>query len=359
MHGAVSNAIWSKGCNKCRLNRTSAVFQHYARTTASTIAAANFGSAIARLACGILKPNTPTGVRGSSDRSISTACVSVAKHLNSSGVATDNIYSASSASSSSCGAMEVIRVPCLSDNYVWLLHEPSSARTAVVDPAELHPVVLELERRGWTLDAILNTHHHWDHVGANLDLKHRFPQCTVVGPRADKDRIPGIDVQVGEGDTWRFGVLDVRVFDTPGHTRGHITYWIPESNALFPGDTLFALGCGRLFEGSPRQMWSSLSKLLPLPDDTRVYCAHEYTAANARFAVTVDPHNRLLAERKDRVDAARMKGEATVPSTLGEEKATNPFLRPGDPAIRKQMGLGPGAEDWEVFAAVRAAKDQF
>ncbi|GIL46170.1 hypothetical protein Vafri_3219 [Volvox africanus] len=355
MQGAISNAIWSKGCNKCPLSRASAVFRRSVIHTPSTITVANFGSAIARLAGGFLVLGTTIGVRGSNERAIRTACITAAQHLNSSSVATDNISSASS----SCIGMEVVRVPCLSDNYVWLLHEPSSGRTAVVDPAELHPVVSELERRGWTLDAILNTHHHWDHVGANMDLKRRFPHCTVVGPRADQDRIPGIDTQVGEGDTWRFGVLDVRVFDTPGHTRGHITYWIPQSNALFPGDTLFALGCGRLFEGSPRQMWSSLSKLLPLPDHTRVYCAHEYTEANARFAVTVDPHNRLLAERKDRVEAARRKGEATVPSTLGEEKATNPFLRPGDPAIRKQMGLGPGAEDWEVFAAIRAAKDQF
>ncbi|GFR39999.1 hypothetical protein Agub_g533, partial [Astrephomene gubernaculifera] len=257
------------------------------------------------------------------------------------------------------GGMEVVRVPCLSDNYVWLLRDEASGRTAVVDPAEAAPVMQALESRGWSLDAILNTHHHADHVGGNRALKTAFPAASIVGPRADRDRIPGIEVQVGDGDVWHFGSQRVEVFDTPGHTRGHITYWMPGADALFPGDTLFALGCGRLFEGSPQQMWASLSKLLPLPDTARVYCAHEYTAANARFAVTVDPGNAALKERKARVDEARARGEATVPSLLGEERATNPFLRPHDPAIRQQLGLGAAAEDWEVFAAVRAAKDRF
>ncbi|KXZ44042.1 hypothetical protein GPECTOR_75g766 [Gonium pectorale] len=255
--------------------------------------------------------------------------------------------------------MEVIRVPCLSDNYVWLLREPSSGLTAVVDPAEEGPVLEELNKRGWSLNHILNTHHHMDHVGANTALKRRFAGLTIVGPRADWQRIPGIDVQVGDGDTWQLGPLEFRVFDTPGHTRGHITYWVPQAEALFSGDTLFALGCGRLFEGTPQQMWSSLSKLLPLPDATRVYCAHEYTASNARFAVSVDPGNQALAERKARVDAARARGEATVPSLLAEEKATNPFLRPADPAIRKHLGFDQTAPDWEVFGAIRAAKDRF
>ncbi|EFJ49495.1 hypothetical protein VOLCADRAFT_74188 [Volvox carteri f. nagariensis] len=306
---------------------------------------------------------TTAAIRGSATSNSRAAFRSCAPPRCTRGTSTSTRTHASTADcgpmTGDCGALEVVRVPCLSDNYVWLLREPTSGRTAVVDPAELHPVVSELERRGWVLDAILNTHHHWDHVGANLDLKRRFPSCDIVGPRADKDRIPGIEVQVGEGDSWHLGSLEVRVFDTPGHTRGHITYWVPQAGALFPGDTLFALGCGRLFEGSPRQMWSSLSKLLALPDHTRVYCAHEYTAANARFAMTVDPDNPQLADRKMRVDAARAKGEATVPSTLGEEKATNPFLRPGAPSVRKNMGLGPAAEDWEVFAAVRAAKDRF
>ncbi|KAG2431271.1 hypothetical protein HYH02_013404 [Chlamydomonas schloesseri] len=266
--------------------------------------------------------------------------------------------------SGAAGVMEVVRVPCLSDNYVWLLHEVAPAgggagRTAVVDPAEEGPVVEALAARGWTLDAVLNTHHHADHTGANLALKRRFPGLMVVGPRADKDRIPAIDVQVGCGDTWHLGGLEVRVFDTPGHTRGHITYYVPQAASLFPGDTLFALGCGRLFEGSPQQMWASLSKLTPLPDDTLVYCAHEYTQSNARFAVTVDPRNAALAQRKAAIDAARAQGEPTVPSRLGEEKATNPFLRPHDPAIRQQLGFDAAAPDWQVFGAIRAAKDRF
>ncbi|KAG2482739.1 hypothetical protein HYH03_018334 [Edaphochlamys debaryana] len=255
--------------------------------------------------------------------------------------------------------LEVVRVPALSDNYIWLLHDPASGTTGVVDPAEEEPVVAALAQRGWTLNAVLNTHHHSDHVGANTALMRRFPGLTVVGPRADKDRIPGIQVQVGDGDTWALGSVELRVYDTPGHTRGHIAYWAPAAEALFPGDTLFALGCGRLFEGDPPTMWASLSKLLPLPDATRVYCAHEYTQSNAKFAVTVDPHNAALAERKRQIDDARKRGEPTVPSTLGEEKATNPFLRPTDPAIRKQLGFDAAAEDWRVFGAIRAAKDRF
>ncbi|GLC34674.1 hypothetical protein PLESTB_001236100 [Pleodorina starrii] len=378
LHGTrfVHSALWSKAYDRrYSLGGAAAAFNNNS-TFAATAATARFGGPVGKAAVGFLVLGTAaavssgSGISGISGRVApfcSTRGRSSATNTTTTAANTDSPASSHPSSSSSRGvspspspmAMEVVRVPCLADNYVWLLREPSSGRTAVVDPAELHPVVSELERRGWSLDTILNTHHHWDHVGANEHLKRRFPGLQVVGPRADKDRIPGIDVQVGDGDSWQFGSLEVRVFDTPGHTRGHITFWVPQAGALFPGDTLFALGCGRLFEGSPRQMWSSLSKLLPLPDDTRVYCAHEYTAANARFAVTVDPTNTHLAERKARVDEARAKGEATVPSLLGEEKATNPFLRPGDSAIRQQMGMGPEAEDWQVFAAVRAAKDRF
>lgn len=256
-------------------------------------------------------------------------------------------------------ALEVVRVPCLSDNYVWLLREPTTGTTAVVDPAEVRPVQQELDSRGWKLNHILNTHHHMDHVGGNLALKKAHPGLTVVGPRADAERIPGIDVALGDGDKWQLGALEVRVFDTPGHTRGHICLWMPQAEALFCGDTLFALGCGRLFEGTPATMWASLSKLLALPDATRVFCAHEYTQSNARFAASVDPGNGALRERKARIDAARAQGVATVPSLLGEEKATNPFLRPHDPAIRSALGLSPEAADAVAFGAIRAAKDRF
>lgn len=256
-------------------------------------------------------------------------------------------------------AMEVVRVPALSDNYVWLLHEPKSGKTAVVDPAEAPPVTAALQQRGWSLDYIFNTHHHFDHTGGNMQLKKQFQGLEIVGPKADAARIPGIDIQVGDGDTWQFGELEMRVFDTPGHTRGHITYWLPEAKALFPGDTLFALGCGRLFEGDPQMMWKSLSKLLPLPADTLVYCAHEYTQSNARFAVSVDPNNAALQERKQRIDDARSKGEPTVPSLLGEELETNPFLRPHDAGIRNSVKADNNTPDWEVFGRVRAAKDRF
>jgi hydroxyacylglutathione hydrolase len=228
-----------------------------------------------------------------------------------------------------------------------------------VDPAEVPPVNAALEQRGWSLDYIFNTHHHFDHTGGNLQLKKQFQGLQIVGPRADAGRIPGIDIQVGDGDSWQFGELEFKVFDTPGHTRGHIAYWVPEAKALFPGDTLFALGCGRLFEGDPKTMWSSLSKLLPLPADTLVYCAHEYTQSNARFAVSVDPNNTALQERKKRIDDARSKGEPTVPSLLGEELQTNPFLRPHDSGIRSAVKADNSTPDWEVFGRVRTAKDKF
>ncbi|KIZ07846.1 hypothetical protein MNEG_0099 [Monoraphidium neglectum] len=256
------------------------------------------------------------------------------------------------------GTLDVAIIPVLSDNYIWLLREPASGRTAAVDPALAPPVIAELEKRGWgELHYILNTHHHLDHTSGNLDLKKAFPGLKVVGPRADHRRIPGIDVQLGDGDAWQFGGLEMRVFDTPGHTRGHIALWFPRAEALFPGDTLFSIGCGMLFEGDPKTMWGSLSKLASLPKETRVYCAHEYTASNANFAAGINPANTALLERKARVEEARARGEPTLPSLLGDELAVNPFLRPHDPEIRAAVGLPPGAADWEVFGAVRRAKD--
>src|SRR5579875_3693668 len=175
------------------------------------------------------------------------------------------------------------QIPVLKDNYVYLLHEPKRDVTAAVDPAVAAPVLKMLADTGWRLTHILNTHHHGDHTGGNLELK-AATGCTIVGPRADRARIPGIDVELGEGDEYALGAAVARVFDVPGHTRGHIAYWFSGSRALFCGDTLFLMGCGRLFEGTPAQMWTSLSKLRALPPDTRVYCAHEYTQSNARFA---------------------------------------------------------------------------
>ncbi len=253
--------------------------------------------------------------------------------------------------------LEIVQIPVLSDNYVYLVREPASGAVGVVDPAVAEPVEAELERRRWRLTHVLNTHHHGDHVGGNQRLKARY-EATVVGPRADRARIPGIDVEVGEGDEYRFGEAPARVFDIPGHTRGHIAYWFAESKALFCGDTIFSLGCGRVFEGTPQQMWSSLSKLRGLPDDTRVYCAHEYTQSNARFARTVDPDNPDLMRRIAEVDRLRAAGRPTVPSLMGEERRANPFLRADQPALAAAVGLSAG-DPVAVFAEVRRRKDVF
>lgn len=253
--------------------------------------------------------------------------------------------------------LDIVQIPVLTDNYVYLAHEPTTGATAVVDPAVTEPVFVELERRGWVLTHILNTHHHMDHVGGNLEIKDRTG-CVIVGPRADRDRIPGIDIEVGEGDSYFLGAAEARIFDVPGHTRGHIAYWFADSDALFCGDTLFAMGCGRLFEGSPLQMWTSLSKLLDLPDATRIYCAHEYTEANGRFALSVEPDNPALQSRMQQVLNLRAAGQPTVPSTLAEEKRTNPFLRPTSRALQARIGL-EGADPVSVFARTRALKDDF
>ncbi len=253
--------------------------------------------------------------------------------------------------------LEIEQIPVLNDNYVYLAHEPASGATAVVDPAVAGPVLDTARAKGWTITHILNTHHHGDHTGGNLEIK-EATGCTIVGARSDSGRIPGIDVQVGEGDSMALGGAVARVFDVPGHTSGHIAYWFEESEALFCGDTLFALGCGRLFEGTAEQMWRSLSKLRDLPAATRVYCAHEYTQANARFAVTVDPQNLTLAERSQEIDRMRAAGHPTVPSTLGEEAATNPFLRADDEGLAAAVGLA-GADPVAVFAEVRGRKDRF
>jgi hydroxyacylglutathione hydrolase len=254
-------------------------------------------------------------------------------------------------------ALEIVQIPVLSDNYVYLLREPASGAVGVVDPAVHEPVLAELTQRGWRLTHILNTHHHPDHVGGNVALK-EATGCTIIGPEADAERIPGLDMAVGDNEGINLGNETARVFDVPGHTRGHIAFWFADSKALFCGDTLFALGCGRLFEGTPAQMWSSLSKLRALPDDTRVYCAHEYTESNARFAVTVEPGNETLHQRYHRIRDLRAAGKPTVPSTLGEEKATNPFLRPMSDNIRLHLDMA-GADDVAVFAEVRRRKDGF
>ena len=259
-------------------------------------------------------------------------------------------------------SIEIHMFPCLQDNYGFLLHDEETGVTATVDTPEVGASLGALEEKGWTLTHILNTHHHPDHAGGNLAIKAETG-CRIIGPRADAARIPGIDEQVGEGDEFYLGGHLVRVFDTPGHTRGHIVYHLPEDRVAFVGDTLFAMGCGRLFEGTPEQMWTSLQKLMQWPDDTSVYCAHEYTQANARFALSVEPQNEALTERAREVDARRARNQPTVPTTMGIEKATNPFLRPMSPEIGANVGVDgtdPGEADLvEVFARTRALKDKF
>jgi hydroxyacylglutathione hydrolase len=244
-------------------------------------------------------------------------------------------------------------VPCLSDNYAYLVK--SGGQCAIVDPSEAAPVRAALARTGWTLTHILNTHHHLDHCGGNLDLKQETG-AKVVGPGKDAARIPGLDVGVDESTGWEFDGRKVQVLEVPAHTRGAITFVI-DSNA-FTGDTLFTLGCGRLFEGDPQMMWTSLSKLMTLPDDTRVWCGHEYTQSNGRFALTLEPSNAALKARMEEVNAARDAGRPTVPSTMGLEKKTNPFLRPASAEIRKSLGMEK-AGDVAVFGEIRARKDKF
>ncbi|MCR9214131.1 MAG: hydroxyacylglutathione hydrolase [Proteobacteria bacterium] len=253
--------------------------------------------------------------------------------------------------------LEIHQIPVLNDNYLYLFKEPESGYVGIVDPAVARPVLDKLDELGWKLTHIINTHHHMDHTGANLELKEKTG-CTIVGAKIDADRIPGIDVQVAEGDIFEFGSEKAKVFEVPGHTSGHIAYWFENSDALFCGDTLFALGCGRLFEGTPAQMWNSIGKFRNLPDQTKVYCAHEYTEANARFAVTVDPKNTALQSRFEEILEMRKKLIPTVPSTLGEEKATNPFMRADDPGLQAAIGLS-GADPVEVFAETRSRKDSF
>jgi len=253
--------------------------------------------------------------------------------------------------------LEIVQIPVLQDNYLYLVHEPTSGDTAIVDPAVDEPVIAELEARGWRLTHILNTHHHMDHTGANLALKRRY-DVTVIGPAADKERIPGIDIGVGDGDTVMLGNISADVYFVPGHTRGHIAYHFSADKALFCGDTLFAMGCGRLFEGTPEQMWNSLSKLMALPDETRVFCAHEYTAANGAFALSVEPKNAALVARMAEVKRLRADGLPTVPSTLALEKETNPFLRPMSAEIQAMIGL-KGAPLTDIFSEVRCRKDNF
>jgi len=253
--------------------------------------------------------------------------------------------------------LQIEQVPVLSDNYVYLIYDPETKACACVDPATASPVKTRLDELGWKLTHIFNTHHHHDHIGGNLSLKQAY-ECEIVGAACDANRIDGIDTEVADGETFEFGSTSCKIFEVPGHTKGHIAFWFEDENALFCGDTLFALGCGRLFEGTPSQMWDSLSKFKTLPDETRVYCAHEYTETNAAFAITIDPENAALQSRLKEIKGLRSKGLPTVPSTIALEKATNPFMRPEETGVQKAVGL-VGSDTVEVFAEIRHRKDNF
>lgn len=248
-------------------------------------------------------------------------------------------------------------VPCLTDNYAYLLYDPADALCAVVDPSEPEPVKRALAARGLTLTHILNTHHHFDHTGGNVPLKEEFG-AVVVGPEKDRERIPALDTGLTEAAPWQFGSHTARILEIPAHTRAHIAFVFGDEGVAFTGDTLFAMGCGRLFEGTPQMMWSSLSKLMQLPNDTLIYCGHEYTLSNGRFALTVEPDNQDLQVRMRAVAELRAQSHPTVPSTMGLEKKTNPFLRPDSPEIRHTLGM-ENADNAAVFAEIRRRKDVF
>jgi hydroxyacylglutathione hydrolase len=253
--------------------------------------------------------------------------------------------------------IDIRQIPCLSDNYGYLVHDRATGAVAAIDTPDPEAINAALAREGWRLTHILNTHWHSDHAGGNLALKARWG-CRIVGPRGEAAKIPGLDEAVGEGDAVLLGASRAVVRDTPGHTLGHILYHFADDGAAFVGDTIFALGCGRLFEGTPDEMWASLQKIAAMPAGTMLYCAHEYTQSNARFAVTVDPDNAALARRYEEINARRARGEPTVPMSVAEELATNPFLRAENLGVQSAVGM-LDASAVDVFAEVRRRKDAF
>lgn len=253
--------------------------------------------------------------------------------------------------------LQIHQFSCLGDNYGYLAHDTQTGATAAIDTPEAGPILAALEETGWRLTHILNTHHHWDHSGGNLELKEKTG-CQILGPQGEADAIPGIDILLGDGDQATIGAQVATVLEVPGHTRGHIAYWFKDAGVAFVGDALFALGCGRIFEGTPQQMWASLQKLRALPESTLVYCAHEYTQSNAAFALSVEPQNTALVDRSREIDQLRQAGKPTVPTTIGLEIKTNPFLRPESKDLQSTLEM-LGAEPLDVFTETRRRKDNF
>jgi hydroxyacylglutathione hydrolase len=254
-------------------------------------------------------------------------------------------------------ALDLVTIPCLKDNYAYLLHDAAADETVLIDAPEAAPILAELKKRGWTLDAIWLTHHHWDHIDGVGPIV-EATSAAVLGAAADAHRLPPLTRELAEGDTIQIGSELAQVIDVSGHTIGHIAFYLPASGMAFTADSLMAAGCGRLFEGSPEMMFANLAKLRALPPETLICSGHEYTTSNLAFALTVDPENEALQARIARVAKARAEGRATVPSRLAGELATNPFLRAGDAYIRATLGM-PQASDAEVFTRLRAMKDKF
>lgn len=253
--------------------------------------------------------------------------------------------------------LELVTIPCLSDNYAFLLHDSKSGKTALIDAPEAAPIEAELEHRGWSLSEIWLTHHHWDHIEGVADLV-AATGARVIGAKADKHRLPDLDQVVVPGNGFSFAGHQVDVLDVPGHTIGHIAFYVPAAKAAFTGDSLMAMGCGRLFEGRPEQMWDSLQRLSQLPPDTLICSGHEYTAGNISFAITIEPENDALRARRQRVEKARAERIPTVPSLLSDELETNPFLRAHLSTVKVALHMET-ATDAEVFAEIRARKDDF
>jgi hydroxyacylglutathione hydrolase len=253
--------------------------------------------------------------------------------------------------------LEILQIPVLTDNYIYLIHESDSGATAAVDPALAPPVLDALKEKKWQLTHILNTHHHWDHVGGNVELKEQTG-CTIIASQYDRERIPGIDLTVTEGDTIALGGQQASILETPGHTLGHIVYYFADEQLLFCGDTLFVMGCGRLFEGTAALMFQSLNKLKQLPAATKVYCTHEYTQTNGRFALSVEPGNQELQKTMHKVDQLRAENRPTVPSTIAQELNTNPFFRSDSLRLQQTIKL-TGVPLVDIFAKTRMMKDKF